>query len=170
MEKQDHKVLKVYKKVVGNLILEFKDFQNMGNSQFITINAAQEFMPVAMGYVLSMFYIPEVLSAYQKGLWSLDKEDKEILVTRAKELGLYFGDESGPDELEQPKILYSPKEVKSLLQRKRVNEIKEIITEGSQEQKNMLIAITKENIMDLDSKTIQFIEEGLKVSITESDM
>jgi hypothetical protein len=34
----------------------------------------------------------------------------------------------------------------------------------------MLVAIAKENIMDLDSKTVQLIEEGLKVSITESDM
>lgn len=91
-------------------------------------------------------------------------------MNRANELGLYFANESGPDELEQPKILYSQKEIKSLLQRKRVNEIKEIISEGSSHQQQMLIVIAKELIMDLDSKTIKIIEDGLKVSITESDM
>jgi hypothetical protein len=91
-------------------------------------------------------------------------------MSRANELGLYFTNEFGPDELEQPKILYSQKEMKSLIQRKRVNEIKEIISEGSAHQKEMLIAIAKELVMDLDSKTIQVIEDGLKISITESDM
>lgn len=169
MERLDHKMLKIYKKITGNLVLEFKDFQSMTNSQLITIPANQEFVPVPLGYVLSMFYIPEVLSAYRQGLWSLEKEDKEILINRAKELGLYFENEFGPDDLEQPKNLYSPKEIKSLLQRKRVNEIKEIINEGTPQQKEMLAAIAKENFMDLDAKTIQVIEEGLKVSVTESD-
>lgn len=169
MEKIDHKMLKIHKKIVGNLVLEFKDFQNMSNPQIITISAAQEFVPLPLGYVLSMFYIPNVLSAYKKGLWSLEKEDKEILISRAKELGLYFVNEFGPDELEQPKNLYSPKEIKSLLQRKRVNEIKEVIADGTPTQKEMLIAVAKENYNDLDAKTIQMIEDGLKVSITESD-
>lgn len=169
MEKIDHKMLKVYKKIAGNLVLEFKDFQNMTNSQIINIPAAQEFVPIPLGYILSMFYIPEVLTAYNKGLWALNKEDKEILVERAKELGLYFPNEYGPDDLEQPKILYSPKEIKSLLQRKRVNEISEIIKDGTTEQKQMLAAIAKENFMDLDTKTVQAIEEGLKISISESD-
>lgn len=51
-----------------------------------------------------------------------------------------------------------------------MNEIKEIIAEGSTHQQQMLIVIAKESIMDLDSKTIKVIEDGLKVSITESDM
>jgi hypothetical protein len=68
MEKIDHKMLKVYKKIVGNLVLEFKDFQNMSNPQIITIPASQEFVPVPLGYILSMFYIPEVLSAFKQGL------------------------------------------------------------------------------------------------------
>lgn len=169
MDKLDHKMLKIYKKITGNLVLEFKDFQSMTNSQLVTIPASQEFVPVPLGYVLSMFYIPEVLNAYKKGLWSLEKEDKEILFNRAKDLGLYFENEYGPDDLEQPKNLYSPKEIKSLLQRKRVKEVSEIIKEGTSEQKQMLAAIAKENFMDLDAKTIQAIEEGLKVSITESD-
>ena len=33
----------------------------------------------------------------------------------------------------------------------------------------MLAVIAKENFMDLDAKTIQVIEEGLRISITESD-
>lgn len=169
MEKQDHKMLKIYKKIAGNLVLEFKDFQNMSNPQVITIPAAQDFVPVPLGYVLSMFYLPEVLSAYKKGLWALEKEDKESLITRAKELGLYFTDEFGPDELEQPKNLYSPREVKSLLQRKRVNEINDIIKQGTPEQKELLVVTAKENYMDMDAKTIQAIEEGLKISISESD-
>lgn len=68
MEKIDHKMLKIHKKVVGNLVLEFKDFQNMSNPQIVTIPASQESVPVPLGYVLSMFYIPEVLAAYKQGL------------------------------------------------------------------------------------------------------
>ena len=169
MDKLDHKMLKVYKKIAGNLILEFKDFQSMTNSQLITIPASQEFVPVPLGYVLSMFYIPEVISAYRQGLWALEKEDKEILINRATELGLYFTNEFGADDLEQPKNLYSPKEIKSLLQRKRVKEVNDIIEEGTPQQKEMLAVIAKENFMDLDAKTIQVIEEGLRISISESD-
>lgn len=68
MEKVDHKMLKINKKVVGNLVLEFKDFQNMSNPQIVTIPASQESVPVPLGYVLSMFYMPNVLSAYKQGL------------------------------------------------------------------------------------------------------
>lgn len=169
MEKIDHKMLKIYKKIPGNLVLEFKDFQNMSNPQIVTIPAGQEFIPVPLGYVLSMFYIPVVLSAFKQGLWALNKEDKETLIERATELGLYFDNQFGPGELDQPKILYSPKEVKSLLERKRANEINEIIIEGSSEQKKMLATIAQENFIELDNRTIQLIEEGLKISLTESD-
>lgn len=166
---QDYQMIKVYKKIVGNLVLEFADYQNISRTQIVTIDAGAEFRPVPLGFILSMFYLPVLMNAFNNGLWGLDKKDKELVVARAKELGLYFEDENGPDALEQPEILYSEKQIKSLLQRKRVNEIQEIIEKGTKEQKTSLAVIAQENYLDLDTKTIQLIEEGLKISIVESD-
>lgn len=166
---QDYQMIKVYKKIVGNLVLEFADYQNISRTQVVTIDAGAEFRPVPLGFILSMFYLPVLMNAYTNGLWGLDEKDKELVVARAKELGLYFEDENGPDVLDQPEILYSEKQIKSLLQRKRVNEIQEIIEKGSKEQKTSLAIIAQENYLDLDTKTIQLIEEGLKISIAESD-
>lgn len=166
---QDYQMIKVYKKIVGNLVLEFADYQNISRTQVVTIDAGAEFRPVPLGFILSMFYLPVLMNAYNNGLWGLDDKDKELVVARAKELGLYFEQENGPDALEQPEILYSEKQIKSLLQRKRINEIQEIIEKGSKEQKTSLAIIAQENYLDLDTKTIQLIEEGLKISIVESD-
>jgi hypothetical protein len=166
---QDYQMIKVYKKVVGSLVLEFADYQNISRTQIFTIEAGQDFKPVPLGFILSMFYMPATMNAFKNGLWGLDQKDKEKVVARAEELGLYIKDVNGFDELEQPELLYSENQIKSLLQRKRVNEIQEIIDKGSREQKQALATIAQENYLDLDNKTIQLIEEGLKVSIEPSD-
>jgi hypothetical protein len=166
---QDYQMIKVYKKIAGNLVLEFADYQNISRSQVFTIEAGSEFKPVPLGFILSMFYMPVTMNAYKNGLWGLDEKDKEKVVARAKELGLYVEDTYGADELKQPELLYSENQIKSLLQRKRINEIQEIIEKGTREQKQSLAIIAQENYLDLDTKTIQLIEEGLKISIAESD-
>ena len=128
MEKQDNRMLKVYKKVAGTLSIPFKDYETMLNEQKVVIRSTQEFAPVPMRFLLSMFFLPDTLKTYQIGWWSLDKADEKIFKERAAELGFYFQNEEGPDTLTQPKLLYSELEVRSLLERGRTNELKEIIS------------------------------------------
>ena len=169
MEKQDNKMIKVYKKVAGTLALNFKDYETMLNDQRILIRSNQEFTPVPMRFLLSMFFLPDTLKTYQIGWWSLDKADEKLFKERAAELGFYFQNEQGRDALTQPELLYSELEVKSLLERGRTNELKEIIEKGAPHQKQMLLTVAKENFLNLNTRTVQLIEDGLRVSITESD-
>ena len=116
-----------------------------------------------------MFYLPKTLKQFNKGHWTLNDEDKERVASRAKELGLYFENENGPDDLDQPEVLYSEREIISFLERRRHKELKEIIENGSPQQKMILAASAAEKIMRLDGETIRLIEDGLKVALEERD-
>lgn len=104
----------------------------------------QEFKPLPVDYVVSMFYLPKTLKSFNNGQWTLSKEDKEKVVSRAKELGLYFETEYGADDMDQPEVLYSEREIVSFLERKRLKEIKNIIENGSKYQKQILASAASE--------------------------
>lgn len=167
-----NEIIKVFKNVEGGLTLDFKHYETQ-QEQKMTISHDMEFRPLHLNYVVSMFFIPGTMKAYNNGLWKLDKKDKELVMTKAEELGLYVRPEkenNGPDLLDQPEVMYDKNQMKQFLLMSRSKSIMEIIELGSREQKEALASIARENEKELKGSIVDLVEGELGVSITESDM
>lgn len=169
MEQKQNKMVRIFKRVAGGLGIEFENYATGGGKHILSIPSDQEFKPLPVDYVVSMFYLPKTLKSYNQGKWTMNDEDKEIVVSRAKELGLYFGSEYGSDDMDQPEVLYSEREIVSFLERRRHKEVKNIIENGNRDQKLILANAASNLVMKLDGETINLIEEGLKIAIVERD-
>jgi len=165
----NNQIIRVYRNVPAALSLRFADYRNMATERWFAIDAFQEFMPVSLNYVISMFMLPGTMKAYNQGMFKFNDKDKEIVKAAAIEAGFYFdAGEWGTDAMEQPEVLYSENEIKGFLQRGRTKEINDIINNGTSFQKQALATFAKEDIGNLRGSMITLIEQGLGIAITES--
>lgn len=165
----NNQIIRVYRNVPSSLSIRFADYRNMATERWFAIDSYQEFLPVSLNYVISMFMLPGTMKAYNQGMFKFNDKDKELVKAAAKEAGFYFdAGEWGTDAMEQPEVLYSEIEIKSFLQRGRTKEINEIIADGNQFQKQSLATFAKEEIDNLRGSMIALIEKGLGIAITET--
>lgn len=160
-------LIKIEKRVPGTLVLEFHDFQNYQNKLDITINYNQQFRLVPLNLVLGMFLIPTTLAAYRNGVFTMPQADKEKVFAAAAEQGLYLSADGGKAPEKQPAVMYSDVEIRDALKTGKMKVVNDIIAKGSKAQKQYLVTIAREEIVNLKQKTIEIIEGGLGISLQE---
>lgn len=156
--------IKIYKKVPGTLVMNFKDVENFQNELEFSIGPKQEFRRIPLRYAVTMFEVPKTLAGYKKGYWSFDEQDKEQVLEFAKSRGLYF-EEDGDIDMAKQETTYSKAKIAEFLRLGRTKQIKEIIDNGNNRQKSLLLTTARENVENLTTKIVDMIEEGLQVSV-----
>ena len=68
----NNQIIRVYRNVPASLSLRFADYRNMATERWFAIESHQEFMPVALNYVISMFMIPGTMKSYQQGMFKFN--------------------------------------------------------------------------------------------------
>ena len=157
-------LIKIERRVPGTLLLKFQDIRNYANKIDVAIEFNQEFKLIPLEVVAGMFQIPSTLTAFTNGLWTMSKEDKERVFKFASEQGLYY---LGDDAVEQPKVLFSETQLKEIVRFNRLKDIEKVLKEGNAAQKLLLAEISREQLENLTRKTIEMVEGGLGISLSE---
>jgi hypothetical protein len=158
-------LIKIEKRVPGTLLLKFQDSQHYGNYVNVVIEYNQEFRLVPVNLVVGMFQIPSTLNAFKNGLWTMPQKDKEKVFKLATEMGLLYS--GGQEDIAQPKVLYSETQIRDAVRLNRTTLVGEIIKKGNRSQKAYLVTIAKSEIANLKQRTVDLIEGGLGISLSE---
>lgn len=164
----DKKNIRIKKMIPGTLVLRFQNALEYSQERDFVIRHGRDHIVLGIDLVVSMFQINGTMDLYRKGYFTFSEEDREAVFNRARELDLYYGDDSGDAaQYRQPSIMYSEKEIEEAIRFKRLSVIREIVEDGSKAQHTLLIEVARKNVGNLSLDIAKIIENKLGIDLSE---